>query len=103
MRPWRFLRLRDIAHSLRKEWAKVRERYVRNRAIRLIRRSGLFDDAWYLKENPDVATSGIDPARHYLLHGWLEGGILVRFSTGRSTSPGTQTSSPKGSIRSSIT
>lgn len=73
MRPWRFLRLRDIAHSLRKEWAKVRERYVRNRAIRLIRRSGLFDDAWYLKENPDVATSGIDPARHYLLHGWLEG------------------------------
>lgn len=39
----------------------------------MIRASGLFDAAWYLAENPDVAQSGIDPARHYLVHGWLEG------------------------------
>ena len=39
----------------------------RDRAV--IRRSPLFDAAWYLANNADVADSGVDPALHYLLFG----------------------------------
>ena len=41
--------------------------------LSLIRSSGMFDDAWYLANNPDVADAKIDPARHYLLTGAFEG------------------------------
>ena len=34
--------------------------------VELVRRSGLFDPAWYVREYPDVATLGIDPVEHYL-------------------------------------
>jgi len=50
---------------------KPRGRMARDLA--LIRNSGLFDPTWYLARYPDVARTGIDPARHYLQHGWLEG------------------------------
>lgn len=43
------------------------------RDLMLIRKSGLFDDAWYLASNPDVARAQMDPARHYLLYGGFEG------------------------------
>jgi glycosyltransferase involved in cell wall biosynthesis len=42
------------------------------RAVRTIARSGLFDREWYLKSNPDVAARGIDPIRHYVVHGARE-------------------------------
>jgi predicted HAD superfamily hydrolase/GT2 family glycosyltransferase len=35
--------------------------------------SALFDADWYLQQNPDLASAGIDPADHYLRHGGLEG------------------------------
>lgn len=35
----------------------------------LVRKSQFFDGEWYLANNPDVAAAGMDPARHYLLHG----------------------------------
>lgn len=38
----------------------------------LIRKSGLFDEQWYLANNPDVAHSQMDPALHYLLYGGFE-------------------------------
>ena len=38
-----------------------------------IRRSGLFDAAWYLARNADVAKQGLDPLGHYLDEGWREG------------------------------
>lgn len=41
--------------------------------ITLICRSGLFDEGWYLSQNPDVAAAGIDPVRHYLESGAAEG------------------------------
>lgn len=63
----------DLGRTLWHAVQRFRQRRVRRRALKLIRASGLFDAAWYLAENPDVAQSGIDPARHYLLHGWLEG------------------------------
>jgi glycosyltransferase involved in cell wall biosynthesis len=37
-----------------------------------IESSGLFDRDYYLKSNPDVRDTGIDPARHYLVQGWKE-------------------------------
>ena len=39
----------------------------------LIRRSGLFDDAFYLDHAPDVAAAGMDPLVHYLVVGEGEG------------------------------
>ena len=41
--------------------------------LSLIRKSNLFDAAWYLTDNPDVAQAKVDPARHYLLFGGFEG------------------------------
>jgi glycosyltransferase involved in cell wall biosynthesis len=35
--------------------------------------SGMFDAAWYLQRNPDVAESGMDPLDHYRNFGWKEG------------------------------
>ena len=40
---------------------------------RLILQSGLFDQEYYLKHNPDVAQAGVDPLRHFLRHGGFEG------------------------------
>ena len=52
------------------------EKIGTNRRIKedlsLIRSSGLFDEAWYLAGNPDIANSKIDPARHYLLSGGFD-------------------------------
>ena len=43
------------------------------RKISVIRKSGLFDEQWYLKAYSDVARSGMDPIRHYLKFGAEEG------------------------------
>lgn len=40
---------------------------------RVLRRCGLFDAAWYLRRNADVAAAGGDPVRHFLTHGGREG------------------------------
>ena len=45
----------------------------KQRALRLLAESELFDSTWYLERYPDVASSGIDPAQHYLEFGWQEG------------------------------
>ncbi|NTW10442.1 MAG: glycosyltransferase [Chlorobiaceae bacterium] len=39
---------------------------------KVLQSSSLFDSAWYLEVNPDVATAGVDPALHYLAHGFFE-------------------------------
>lgn len=33
----------------------------------------LFDPEWYLKKNPDVASSNLNPLKHYIRHGAAEG------------------------------
>ena len=45
----------------------------RFRDERIIRKSGLFDAEYYLRENPDVAASHVDPLRHFVLMGASEG------------------------------
>ena len=52
----------------------------------LLKRSGLFDAEWYLRNNPDVASAGMDPLRHYVEFGAKEG---------RAPNPGLMTSSAK--------
>lgn len=52
---------------------RVRARWRLRREISLLTRSGLFDRNWYLANHPDVAAAGMDPVRHYLLHGAYEG------------------------------
>jgi len=42
------------------------------RMMPVVASSGLFDAEWYLKSNPDVARSGIDPVRHYVVFGARE-------------------------------
>ncbi len=39
---------------------------------RLIGESGLFSHGWYLRQYPDVASSGVDPIEHYLRYGASE-------------------------------
>lgn len=39
----------------------------------IIRASGLFDSAFYLARNPDVAAHGVDPLQHFVMHGAREG------------------------------
>ena len=39
----------------------------------LVEKSGLFDAAWYLEHNPDVAALGMDPLTHFLKIGHAEG------------------------------
>ena len=43
------------------------------RDIALLAQSDLFDRAWYLRQNPDVAEDKADPVRHYLFSGAREG------------------------------
>jgi hypothetical protein len=41
--------------------------------VAVVRGSEHFDAEYYLKSNPDVASVGEDPARHYATFGWKEG------------------------------
>jgi hypothetical protein len=60
---WRF------ATPIRRIVARLQTRSDR----RLIAGSGLFDRDWYLKNYPEICTSGLEPILHYLLRGALEG------------------------------
>lgn len=44
-----------------------------NRAAAALVASGAFDPAWYLEHNGDVASTGADPALHFLEFGFAEG------------------------------
>ena len=66
------MRLRDLVDRFRRYAADPRGlarawRGLRDRGI--VVRSPLFDRAWYLREHPDVAASGVDPVLHYLVAG----------------------------------
>ncbi len=39
----------------------------------LLQRSGLFDTAWFIGRNPDLAAAGLDPLLHFHRFGWREG------------------------------
>ncbi len=52
---------------------KARRYREQRRDLDLIRKSGLFDEGWYLANNPDVARAQVDPLLHYLNYGGFEG------------------------------
>ena len=52
---------------------KIRLLLRQRNVIRTIARSGMFDKNWYFANNPDVAASGMDSIRHYVLYGAQEG------------------------------
>jgi uncharacterized coiled-coil protein SlyX len=52
---------------------KTRENQRWDEDLALIRSSGLFDQDWYLDNNPDVSQAKVDPLLHYLRYGGFEG------------------------------
>jgi glycosyltransferase involved in cell wall biosynthesis/SAM-dependent methyltransferase len=68
-----------LAFPPRVDWPWRHEGSGRNPAVdfskdaRLIVDSGLFDPAWYLAQNPDVAAADVEPLAHYLASGYAEG------------------------------
>ncbi|HYA17539.1 MAG TPA: hypothetical protein VEF06_08745 [Bryobacteraceae bacterium] len=70
------LRLNELDFELvERTRAEVRRRAALIRPEPAPRSSGqtLFDAAFYLRKNPDVAAAGIDPWKHYQRHGAAEG------------------------------
>ena len=65
--------LRWMSVSVRSFKHKVKTaRYLFNRQYWIIKKSALFDVAYYLEKNPDVAQAGINPIVHYLKFGAKE-------------------------------
>ena len=60
------------------KWPPLRVHY-RKLLLRLVRETGLFDEAYYAEVNSDVAESGIDPLRHYVAFGDREGRPPIPF------------------------
>ena len=51
---------------------RSRERDIQQAQIRAVAASPLFDPDWYLRQYPDVAAAGEDPAHHYVTKGATE-------------------------------
>lgn len=54
-------------------WGFMPKSWQQKRIHRRYAREGLFDATAYLEMYPDVAAFGMDPIRHYILHGMVEG------------------------------
>jgi hypothetical protein len=54
-------------------FARMKKQMRPYRHARLVLKSGLMHEAWYLRQYPDVAAVGIPPALHYVLYGGFEG------------------------------
>ena len=65
--------LRAMARPFRKSNKEKNELNETNEEVTLLKTSGLFDEAWYLAENEDVAKEGTDPVEHFIRHGAAEG------------------------------
>src|SRR5664280_1576577 len=70
-RAWRLTApLRAVAKLQPRSQREARQMRIDSQ---LIAQAGIFDVAWYLSQNPDIATHGADPITHYLQHGAFEG------------------------------
>jgi glycosyltransferase involved in cell wall biosynthesis len=84
-RAWRLLRplraagdlARDVVQILLLADRSMLKRLKRiaqlRRDRRLLESSGMFSAPYYFRTNPDVAGRGLDPVRHFLVHGGREG------------------------------
>lgn len=57
-------------------WAFMPKKWRQKRQQQRLLRQGLFDANAYLARYPDVLSSGIDPLRHYLIHGMNENRMI---------------------------
>ena len=62
-----------IISLISSRYAAMRRNVLKKGTLWVVRNSVFFDANFYLDENPDVKAAGVDPARHYLLHGGFEG------------------------------
>jgi glycosyltransferase involved in cell wall biosynthesis len=51
----------------------ISSRLYLERTVRIINKSGLFFEKYYIDQNPDIQGSGLSPLKHYILHGGFEG------------------------------
>lgn len=70
--------LRELAMSMLEPakhwwWRFMPDAWQQERKNNRLKRRGLFDARAYQERNPDVLAEGIDPLRHYLMHGMREG------------------------------
>jgi hypothetical protein len=63
----------QLAARFPKWWLLMPPKWRRKREHARYRYHGLFDAEKYLSMYPDVAEDGMDPIRHYILHGMGEG------------------------------
>jgi hypothetical protein len=54
-------------------WGLLPRAWREKRFYQRLADKGLFDRDAYLANNADVAAAGIDPLRHYVMHGSIEG------------------------------
>lgn len=60
--------------AIQDSWSwKLLTRIQFARYARIVKHSGLFDRDYYLSRNPDVASAGVDPLKHYFIRGAFEG------------------------------
>ncbi len=52
---------------------KIKRKLSDMRNLWIVKNSPYFDKQYYLEKNPDVASSGVDPIKHYYYSGWKEG------------------------------
>ncbi len=65
--------LRRMINAIFSPFIKIRRNLKSKRESALIKSSGLFDETWYLAQNPDVALAKENPLLHYLHNGGFEG------------------------------
>jgi len=68
----------QLAAGFPKWWAIMPQKWRRKREHARYRNSGLLDAERYLEAYPDVAEYGMDPVRHYILHGMGEGRVTAQ-------------------------
>lgn len=61
--------LHAVLQTVPRWWSFMPQAWSRDRQLRRLQRKGLFDGPAYLARYPDVAALGMDPLRHYILHG----------------------------------
>lgn len=69
--------LRRLLQEEERRLGWIPSRLRSRRQIAALMATGLFDPAFYLRANPDVAQAGNDPAQHYLSHGLGENRLSI--------------------------
>ncbi|WP_150295287.1 hypothetical protein [Sphingobium estronivorans] len=71
-RSW-LLQLYSALDSQPHWWNLMPKAWRLRRQHERLRRMNLFDAKGYVERYPDIAAAGMDPVRHYVLHGMKEG------------------------------